>query len=173
MAKRENARFEELVLPHMGAGYNLARWMLGDADRAEDALQDAAVKAFRSLSTVRGGEIKPWFLAIVRNTCLNALRAAKGRRAFEMEFADADPDRAAVALGTSDVVMESMTSDDIQRAIEALPAPLREVVILRELEDLSYREIAAAIGIPEGTVMSRLARARERLASALSCGGTA
>ena len=154
-------------MPHLDAGYNLARWILTDPDRAEDATQDAALKALRGIGSLRAAEPKPWFLAIVRNTCFNSLRTSRSRKQFEAAFED-EGSPIPISYGNpASEAFSSATRESLRRAIESLPEGLREVIVLREIEDMSYREIAEIAGIPEGTVMSRLSRARERLAKIL------
>ncbi len=164
--------FDSLVLPHLNAGYNLARWLLGDETRAEDAVQEAAMRAFRYFHSIRGDDGRGWFLGIVRNTCFthlgrnNALMEQTGLDDAEIEFlqvaiGDIGPDPAQ----TFDRLCERTR---VNAAIRALPPSLREVIVLRELEHLDYGEIAKVAGIPVGTVMSRLSRARARLRLALA-----
>jgi RNA polymerase sigma-70 factor (ECF subfamily) len=160
-------RFEQAVLPHLSAGYNLARWILRDQHDAEDVVQQACLRACRAFGDFRGSDVRAWLLTIVRNACYSELRRRRGR------VAGAD------ALGERDIAAPEQTSDPqailLQRidrealagAIDELPEPFREVFVLREMEQLSYAQIAEMTGIPVGTVMSRLARARRRLAQAL------
>jgi RNA polymerase sigma-70 factor (ECF subfamily) len=152
-------RFETLALPHMDAAYNLARWLSRSPVEADDIVQDAMLRAFRAFDGFRGGDIKAWLLTIVRNCWLSTITGSR-RRAHasledqELPATDASPEDAAIQTGT-------------QRRMDLLIAQLapefREVLILREMEDLSYREIAEITGTPIGTVMSRLARARTQL----------
>ena len=150
-------RFETLALPHMDAAYNLARWLSRSPVEADDIVQDAMLRAFRAFDGFRGGDIKAWLLTIVRNCWLSTIagrRAHAGLDDQELPATDASPEDAAMQAGT-------------QRRMDLLIAQLtpefREVLILREMEDLSYREIAEITGTPIGTVMSRLARARTQL----------
>lgn len=148
-------RFEAQALPHLDAAYNLARWLTRSPADADDIVQDAMLRAFRAFDGFRGGDARAWLLAIVRNCWLSAGAATRKRRHMPLEdgIADAgpDPEEAAIQAGH-------------QRRLEAmiarLPDDFREVLILREMEDMSYREIAEITGSPIGTVMSRLARAR-------------
>jgi RNA polymerase sigma-70 factor (ECF subfamily) len=152
-------RFETLALPHLDAAYNLARWLSRSPVEADDIVQDAMLRAFRAFDGFRGGDIKAWLLTIVRNCWLSTVVGSR-RRAHasledqELPATDASPEDAAIQAGT-------------QRRMDLLIAQLapefREVLILREMEDLSYREIAEITGAPIGTVMSRLARARTQL----------
>jgi RNA polymerase sigma-70 factor (ECF subfamily) len=168
--KRE--AFDTLVLPHLDAAYNLARWLLRSEAAAEDAVQDAALRAFRYIDSLRGADARPWFLGIVRNTCFTVLeRARKGPE--EVEFDEADVESAWEEAGCnapdpSVHLQRQRTRVRVDAAIRALSPLLREVVVLREFEDLDYADIAKIAAVPIGTVMSRLARARDKLRSALS-----
>lgn len=156
---------------HLDAAYNLSLWLLRDPHDAEDATQSALYKAFRAFGRMRGTDAKPWLLAIVRNECMDLLQSRSVRNRLEhptdevLDFAESheiDPEEAA---------MQSLDAQAVLGAINQLPPEFREVVMLREVEELSYREIAQVIGKPVGTVMSRLARARSRLQTMLSTGG--
>jgi len=165
-------RFEALVLPHLDAAFNLARWLLRDATAAEDAVQDAALRAFRYIDSLRGDDARGWLLGIVRNTCFSALERGRGDREM-VEFDEAGFDAALSEIGraTDDptaALEQRRTRTLIDAAIRALSPPLREVIVLREFEELEYAEIARIASVPIGTVMSRLARARERMRAALS-----
>jgi RNA polymerase sigma-70 factor (ECF subfamily) len=167
MPDTEVARFEEAVLPHLNAAYNLARWLVGNQHDAEDVVQESYLRALKFFTGFRGGNGRPWLLAIVRNTCYTWLR---GNRMDEMTT---ELDDQMQLVDTRDVNPEALLvaaarSELVQRALEKLPAEFREAVILRELEGMSYKEIAEIAGIPVGTVMSRLARARARLQIILS-----
>ncbi len=162
-------RFELLVLPHLDAAYNFARWLTRDPHRAEDVVQEAVTRALRFFAGFRGDNARPWLLSIVRNTHVNALKAVQHeelRADFDDEAFAADPglDR---ALEPSAMLERKWDAERLTRAIEALPEQFREILVLRELEDMSYKEIAAVAEIPIGTVMSRLNRARRLLAHAL------
>ncbi len=160
------ARFEETILPHLDAAYTLARHLLRNQDDAEDVVQDAYLRAVRYFDGYRGGDTRAWLLTIVRHTCYSWLRRhkvdAQSTEFDEMVHGDSR---------SGDDPEEAMLRDDLrealERAIEELPIEFREVVILREVQDLSYAEIAEVVGIPVGTVMSRLSRARQRLQRAL------
>lgn len=153
-------RFEAQALPHLDAAYNLARWLA--PLEFEDVVQDAMLRAFRAFDDFRGTDAKPWLLAIVRNCCRNAGKATRRRGhtplpeddAGAIPSSDIDPEIQAVRAGES---------RRVNAAIALLPNEFREVLILREIEELSYREIAETTGTPIGTVMSRLARARGML----------
>ena len=154
--------FEKAVLPHLNAAYNLARWLTRNDHDAEDVVQDAYLRALRFFGGFRGDDGRAWLLAIVRNTCYDFLRSHRPQElteAFDEEVhttVDDSQSPEVVLIRRADQVM-------VRRALETLSLPLREVIILRELEGLSYKEIADAAGIKIGTVMSRLARARARL----------
>jgi RNA polymerase sigma factor (sigma-70 family) len=155
-------RFEAQALPHLDAAYNLARWLSRSPADAEDIVQDAMLRAYRAFDGVRGEDIKPWLLAIVRNCFRNA--GADARRHAHSSLPEGD-DARLVSRETDPEQSALQTSESrrLNKAIGLLPEEFREVLILREIEDMSYREIAAALEIPVGTVMSRLARARAML----------
>jgi RNA polymerase sigma factor (sigma-70 family) len=158
--------FEEVVLPHLDAAFNYARWLAkSDAD-AEDVMQDAAVRALRFFSSLRNEDARAWLLTIVRNTWY-ARFSKVGSADQHAVFDEMTDDRPAKQLDPEALVIQRQAVERVQRAIERLPVDFREVIVLRELEGLSYKEIAAVVGIPIGTVMSRLARARERLLALL------
>jgi len=158
--------FEEAALPHLDAAYNLARWLTRNHDDAQDVVQEAYLRALRFFSSFHGTDARAWLLTIVRNTCYTWLRrnrTAELSGDFDeivnaQESEAPDPETAHVLKVQAQLVNE---------AIDKLPVEFREVVVLRELEELSYKEIAVVTGIPIGTVMSRLARARKRLLVAL------
>jgi len=158
--------FEEVVLPHLDAAFNYARWLTkSDAD-AEDVVQDASVRALRFFSSLRNDDARAWLLTIVRNTWYARFSKA-GSADQNAVFDDVKHERLDEQLDPEALLIQQQAVERVHRAIEALPVDFREVVVLRELEGLSYKEIAAVIGTPIGTVMSRLARARERLLAAL------
>jgi RNA polymerase sigma-70 factor, ECF subfamily len=158
--------FEEVVLPHLDAAFNYARWLAKNEADAEDVVQDAYVRALRFFSSLRGEDARAWLLAIVRNTWYGRFgrREDPNRTTVLDEF---NADRPDDALNPEAEMMQRQTVDHVRAAIEQLPADFREVIVLRELEGLSYKEIAGVAGIPIGTVMSRLARARDRLTAIL------
>ena len=157
--------FEEAVLPHLDAAFNYARWLTkSDAD-AEDVVQDAAVRALRYFSSLRNGDARAWLLTIVRNTWYG--RFSTAGRAEREAFDDMKDTRPGEQLDPEALVIQQQAVERVHRAIEELPVDFREVIVLRELEGLSYKEIAAVIEAPIGTVMSRLARGRERLLAVL------
>jgi RNA polymerase sigma-70 factor (ECF subfamily) len=163
----ELERFEQAVLPHLGAAYNLARWLTGNQNDAEDVVQESYLRALKFFTGFRGQNGRPWLLAIVRNTCYTWLRRNR------MDADTAELDEGMQVADTSDVNPEALLlaaarSELVQRALEELPVEFREIIILRELEGMSYKEIAEIASLPIGTVMSRLARARARLQKLLS-----
>ena len=164
--------FEALVLPHLGAAYNLARWLLRSEQAAEDAVQEASMRAFRYIETLRGDDARPWLLGIVRNTCFTMLERTRSQPQW-VDFDEAEFEAALGEAQQRDTDPEVQLQQrrirlQIDAAIRALSPPLREVIVLRELEDLDYAQIAKVAGVPIGTVMSRLARAREKLRATLS-----
>jgi len=159
--------FESTVLPHLDAAYNLARWILRNDADAHDVAQESAMRAWRYFETLRGQETLPWLLRIVRNTAFTWLERHKRDDAFETLGDDAavaddsTPDPAAAMTAEID-------AETLRQAVEALPTEFREVIVLRELEGLSYKQIAEATGASIGTVMSRISRARKRLQIAVT-----
>ena len=154
--------FEQLMLPHLDAAHNLARWLLRDQHDAEDAVQEACLRAFRAIDRFRGGDARPWLLTIVRNVCYSHLR--KNRREPESETFDDDAHGSTCDPAEANALAwREVKSELLRRGLERLPAEFREAIVLHEIEGLSYREVAAIVEIPIGTVMSRLARARRKL----------
>jgi len=154
--------FEAVALPHLSAAYNLARWLTRDGSDAEDVVQEAYFRAFKSFHGFHGSNGRPWLLAIVRNTCYTWMRQ---NRAPELLTAP-DADLHAITdnhLNPESLLLKEADNELVRQAVEELPPEFREVIILRELEGLSYKQIATVAEIPVGTVMSRLARARNRL----------
>jgi RNA polymerase sigma-70 factor, ECF subfamily len=160
-------RFKALALPHLDEAYTLARYLLRSTSDADDAVQECYLRAFRHFETFRGGPIKPWLFAILRNVC-HATYAGKAKLVYAADTAERD-DAQVTPIWRDDgetpeqTVLRRHDSDTMRRLIGELPAEFREVIVLRELNDLSYRDIATVIEAPIGTVMSRLARAREML----------
>lgn len=161
--RQERVRFEREIVGHIPAAHNFARWLIGNPTDAEDAVQEATLRAFKNYPGFRGGDTRSWFLAIVRNTCMNHLRA-KNRR-LERELDDGAALHAAPS--SLELLERRLESERLHRAIESLPTTLKELLILREFEQMSYAELAVVADVPIGTVMSRLSRARERLREAL------
>jgi RNA polymerase sigma factor (sigma-70 family) len=161
-------KFEEVALPHMTAAYNLARWLTRDDHDAQDVVQEAYLRALKFFGGFRGGDARSWLLRIVRNTCYTWLqRNRPGAMAVDfseeevnkLQSTDPNPETEMLKKGNAELV---------KQALEELPVEFREVVIMRELEGLSYKEIADVADIPVGTVMSRLARARAKLQQRLA-----
>jgi RNA polymerase sigma-70 factor, ECF subfamily len=164
-------RFRDAALPYLDDTYTLARYLLGNATDAEDAVQECYLRAFRFFESFRGPAIKPWLLAILRNVC----RAEQARRAGLVvgtelvtdETAEGEPPLWSEARETPETeALRRHDAEQIMSLVAALPEPFREAVVLREINELSYREIADVAGVPVGTVMSRLARARSMLRDA-------
>jgi RNA polymerase sigma-70 factor (ECF subfamily) len=167
----KSRRFQQLALPHLDAAYNLARWLCGNPNDAEDVVQEAFMRAFRFFDTFRGDSARPWLLAIVRRTWYTEWR----RRAptHDMLEFDETMDDATLdgwSAGDDDPQTLLIRDEDVRQvhdALARLPVEYREVLILRELEEMGYREIAVVADVPIGTVMSRLARGRRKLAEVL------
>jgi RNA polymerase sigma-70 factor (ECF subfamily) len=158
--------FEETVLPHLDAAYNYARWLTRSEAEAEEVVQDATVRALRFFSTLRGDDARGWLLAIVRNAFF--ARGPKHAEVFtDLPGAGADA-RVDDDLDPEALAIRRETVEYVRGALEQLPIDFREAIVLRELEGLSYKEIAAVTGVPIGTVMSRLGRARDRLLAILT-----
>jgi RNA polymerase sigma-70 factor (ECF subfamily) len=158
------ARFEETALPHLDAAYILARYLLPNEHDAEDVVQDAYLRAFRHFDGYRGGHVGTWLLTIVRRTCCSWLRQ---HSADTREFDEAVHGDPRTADDPETEMLRGALREALDHAIDRLPVEFREVVILRDLQGWSYAEIAEVVGIPMGTVMSRLSRARRRLQRAL------
>lgn len=155
----QQAQFERLVMPHLDAAYNLARWLAGNDHDAQDISQEACVRAFRFIDGCRG-DGRPWLLTIVRNTAFSWLKKNRSPSLLSIdddELAEIEDQRGAASS------FHGADTDALRVALEALPLEFREVLVLRELEGLSYKEIAEIAEVPVGTVMSRLARARRQL----------
>src|SRR5690242_4992149 len=169
MSQRDVERFERIVLPHLDDAYTLARYMLRDEHDAQDVVQDAVLRALRYFDGYRDGDARAWLLAIVRNCCLTWQRRHRGDR-LVVPFANEVAEQVSDPRETDTLAIDRSNRAMLERALATLPAEFREVIVLREVEDLSYKEISDVIGVPMGTVMSRLARARKRLAAALGPG---
>ena len=158
-------QFELTMWPHLRAAYNLARWLVRNDQDAEDVIQESFLKAFKAQASFRGSEAKAWILSIVRNTAMDFRRSAKsgvavplGDDGYEPQDGSPDPER---------VLLDQARRNRVRQAIANLEPEFREVIVLREIEGLPYKEIAAVLGIPMGTVMSRLSRARNQLLAEL------
>jgi RNA polymerase sigma-70 factor (ECF subfamily) len=159
-------RFDQAVLPHLAAAHNLARWLTRNDHDADDVVQEAYLRAFQFFDGFHGGDARAWLLRIVRNTCYTWLEKNRARvpaAAFDEEKHSGQP-----GPGPEAPLVANEDREILRRALTELPDEFREAIVLRELEGLSYKEIAAITGAPLGTVMSRLARARERLHECLA-----
>ncbi len=163
----QRLRFEQLILPHMDAAYNLARWLTHNDQDAQDMVQEAYLRAYRFFHGFRGGNSRTWLLTIVRNTCYSWLQQQRVDELitpFNEELYDVECDNS----NPEELLLHHIDQQRLREALEALPIEFREGIILRELEELSYKEISAIAKVPLGTVMSRLARARQRLEHCLA-----
>ena len=152
-------RFEEQISPHLGSAYNLARWLTGNHEDAEDVVQESFLRAFSALHNLRRQNPKPWLLAIVRNTSMTWVK--RNRCAVARTGMEDDADNTSEpSPDPEESLLISCDRELVRNALEQLPPDFREAVLLREIEGLTYKEIAASIGVPVGTVMSRLARGR-------------
>jgi RNA polymerase sigma factor (sigma-70 family) len=161
--------FEQSVVPHLRAAYNLARWLTRNEHDAEDVVQEAYMRAFKFFGGFRGGDSRSWLLTIVRNTCYTWMQQNRSRElttVLDEEIHTVESD----SLDPEALLLQNVNSEVVRRAIDELPLEFREAIILRELEEMSYKEIADISGVPLGTVMSRLARGRKRLQQVLSGG---
>jgi RNA polymerase sigma-70 factor, ECF subfamily len=158
----ELEKFERTLLPHMRAAYNLARWLTRTDQDAEDVVQEAYLRAVRFFGGFRGGDAKAWLLTIVRNTSHSVWQRGRGAGAT-VPLDEDTPEVEDAAPGPEDLLLQKASRQEVREALDALPVEFREVVVLRELEGLSYKEMAEVTQLPIGTVMSRLARARARL----------
>ncbi len=161
-AENDLARFEQTIVPHLDAAYNLARWLTGNDHDAADVVQEASLRALRFFGGFRGDQGRPWLLAIVRHTCFTWLKKHRGQEPalkFDEEMHSADSQTA----NPEQLLIRGENQQLLRQGLEELPVEFREVIVLRELEGLSYKEIADIAKIPVGTVMSRLARGRDRL----------
>lgn len=163
--QNKQARFEQAVLQHLNAAYNLARWLVRNDADAEDLVQEATLRAFKFFGGFHGGDGRSWLLTIVRNTCYTWLQQNRARdltTAFDEETHSSD------VANPETIMLAGADRQMLKEALEELPVEFREAIVLRELEGLSYKEIAMIADVPVGTVMSRLARARRRLQESLT-----
>jgi RNA polymerase sigma-70 factor (ECF subfamily) len=160
--ENKTAQFEAITLPLFGAAYNLARWLVRDDRDAEDVVQEAYLRAFRFFGSYRGGDNRSWLLTIVRNTCYTWLQQNRSRELTEPIEDKLDE----VGISTENpetILLQNMDAKLLRQALEELPIEFREILIMREMEELSYKQISSIADLPIGTVMSRLARGRKRL----------
>lgn len=161
-SRERRVEFEELVVPHLPAAYNLARWLVRQPEDAEDLVQEAYLRAFRGFDGYHGGDSRSWLLAIVRNACYSFLDR-RPKADAKVEFDEQAHTPGAPAATPEALLLEKADRNSLQTALAELPVDYREAIVLRELEGMSYREIAQLTGAPVGTVMSRLSRARQQL----------
>ena len=169
LSPQESERFNECVLPYLDAAYNLARYLLRDPHEAEDAVQEAFLRAIRHFGSFRGVDGRAWLLSIVRNACFTQFRRSRvgGEKVeFDEELHSLEPE----ASEPEADLASTIAAESVREGLDQLAVEFREVLVLRELEGLSYKEIAQVAGVPIGTVMSRLARGRKQLLLALSAG---
>jgi RNA polymerase sigma-70 factor, ECF subfamily len=164
----DNARFRKIVLPYIDEAYRLAHWLTGNRTDAEDVVQDASLRAFRAIREYAGGNPRSWLLSIVRNTAYSWLRKNRPTTVFtveDLEAVELEQTKPGDSNGETPeaTLIAKVDAEQLRAAIAALPSPFRETLVLRDVEGLDYREIAEATEVPIGTVMSRLARARQRL----------
>ena len=160
-------RFEQQISPHLRSAYNLAKWLTRNHEDAEDVVQEAFLRAFSGFENLRSEDAKPWLLTIVRNTCLTWMKRNRNAAAMiGLEQQVEDPREP--SPDPEEMLFISRDREQVIRALEQLPSEFREAIVLRELEGLSYKEIATTVGVPLGTVMSRLSRGREWLRRILS-----
>jgi RNA polymerase sigma-70 factor, ECF subfamily len=161
--RRKRTRFEAVVMPHLDAAYALARWLSRNDADAADIAQEACLRAFRYFDTYRGGDAKSWLLRIVRRTCYSWLERNRPAEIVPLETWEEIGQESVASEDTETMVQNRSDLRRLDRLIEALPPPLREVIVLRELLELDYHAIAEVANLPIGTVMSRLHRARSAL----------
>jgi RNA polymerase sigma-70 factor, ECF subfamily len=159
--------FDEIILPHLNAAHNLARWLVKGSNDAEDVVQEACLRAVRYFGTFHGGNARSWLLRIVRNTAVRWLQKNRAHQ-FATELDEEIHSQPGDGLNPETVLLQRADTHLVEQAMNHLPIRLREVLMLRELEGLSYKEIAEVVGVPMGTVMSTLFRARERFRLAVS-----
>jgi RNA polymerase sigma-70 factor (ECF subfamily) len=159
-------RFEQLVLAHLDAAYNLARWLVGSPADADDVMQEACLRALRFFDGFRGGDARAWLLKIVRNTSYSWVRKNRPMDLAD-EFNETIHSGEQAGANIEGELLSRARGQQVRRALEALPVTFREVLVLREIEGLSYREISDVTGVAMGTVMSSLSRARQKLRAEL------
>ena len=155
-------RFEQVVLPHLDAAYNLARWLVRSPADADDVVQEACLRALRFFGGFRGGDSRAWLLKIVRNTCYSWVRKNRPAETSD-EFDETLHSGEQPVESPESTLVSRLEGDRVREALETLPVAFREVLVLREIEELSYKEISEVTGLPMGTVMSSLSRARQKL----------
>jgi RNA polymerase sigma-70 factor (ECF subfamily) len=171
-------RFRDAALPHLDEVYTLARYLMRNRDNAEDAVQECYLRALRHFDSYRGPAMKPWLLAILRNVCNKEFtRRSRGEVPTDYAQDESVPEEMSMwqepQASPEKMMLQQQDRSTIRRLVEELPEPFREAIVLREMNDLSYKEIAEVAGVPVGTVMSRLARARAMLRSAWNAAETA
>jgi RNA polymerase sigma factor (sigma-70 family) len=154
--------FEEIILPHLNSAYNLARWLTQNEHDAQDVVQESYLRAFRFFDGYHGGEPKAWLLAVVRNTC-HTWRRREKRDVTKVLFDEAAHTPNMDTPNAEERLVEATKMNTLRHCIETLPVEFREVLVMRELEEMSYQQVAEVANLPVGTVMSRLSRARKRL----------
>jgi RNA polymerase sigma-70 factor, ECF subfamily len=164
--QNELAAFDAAVLPHLSAAYNLARWLTRDDQNAQDVVQEACLRAFKYWKSFSGRDCRSWLLAIVRNTYYSWLRQQSVQPSLTEDGEIDDVD--AAVPNPENVLLQKADRQLLRAALEDLPSEFREAIVLREMEGLSYKEIADIASVPIGTIMSRLARARKRLQTYLT-----
>ena len=168
LADNNNARFAEVVMPHLDDAYGLARWITGNTADAEDVVQDACLRALRGIAGFSGGSSRAWVMTIVRNAAYDWLRKYRAPVLVDVEDLAAVGDMAAAADDNPEAALIARAdAAKLEQAIASLPAVFRDTMVLRDVQGLDYREIATITGVPIGTVMSRLARGRRRVIAML------
>jgi RNA polymerase sigma factor (sigma-70 family) len=164
-------KFEDYVMPHLDAAFNYARWLTRNDVDAEDLVQEACVRAMRFSSSLRDGDARPWLFTIVRNTWYSRV-SRRGSVTETTASGSGSSERPDDALDPEQQLLQQDTVVRVRRALETLPAEFREAIVLRDIEGLSYKEIAGVLQVPIGTVMSRISRGRERLLDSLKATAT-
>jgi RNA polymerase sigma-70 factor (ECF subfamily) len=174
-ASPKESRFQAIVLPHIDSAFNLARWLARNEQDAEDIVQEAYLRAFKFFDGFHGEDGRPWLLGIVRNTFYTWYQQNKTKNEsteFDEELHSSETEDCVATQRADDnpeaLLIQKESQQEVHQALKALSTEFREVLVMRELEDLSYKEIAGIVGIPIGTVMSRLARGRKQLAEILA-----